>query len=274
MSRLVAVAVVFASAPAAARPGFYIGAGLGGTSVSGEEVAHNRLEADPGAMPPQGFGYVPTTDMDGGIASFFHMGFNILGYAAVETMLSGHGHDLSTASERSWAAHWHTGLRLYPLWHWQAHLPEVWQPFEPSLFLGWGLSYQGYAPPEVAVLEEEVAWEKWGSFRFGLGTEYFLISYFKVGLHYNYVRASYRKFIFDAEDSETYEVKPPATTGFHQVFVVGTFQFGAPQEAVRYPAPAPATPTPTPAPEPEPVTPQPEPEPVTPQPEPAGIDTR
>lgn len=233
MRNLLVVAIVLAAAlPASAREGFYIGLGLGPTGVGGEEVA-DRLQADeqgnvldPGGLPI-------TTDIPGGLSGNFRLGFNILGHAAIETQLSGHGKSLGDIDKRSWAAHWHTGVRAYPMWTWQKLVPEYLQPFEPSIFLGWGASYTVYTPVPGA---DELGFSKWGSWRWGLGLEYFVITYFKVMAEYSYVRASYGNFIFNLEDSLNFPVEPAAKTGYHQFYLLALFQFGPAQEPVRYAA--------------------------------------
>jgi len=224
---LVVLAVLGTSSPALARPGFTVALGIGGTSVGGQTVAIDRLHSSTAtiAVPPSF-----TTDIDGGLNGLFSMGFNILGYGALETRLTGGGHSLTDATKRQWAAHWQTGIRAYPLWHWQALLPDYLQPLEPSIFFGLGASYQGYAPNPV----DEVGWSRWGTWSLGLGVEYFIISYFKVMLDYTYIHSGYNNFILDFEDSINFDVEPTASTGFHQFFVVAAFQFGPAQEPVRY----------------------------------------
>ena len=219
------LAIVLCPDLASARPGFAVGLGLGGSAVSGENVAFDRLSSRSGDQLSGPPGFTFNTDVGGGLAALFTMSYNILGYAAVETRLTGQGNQLGDADHRQWAAQWHTGVRAYPLWHWQAKVPELLQPLEPSLFIGWGASYEGY----VATPSNEVAWSTWSSWRFGLGVEYFVLPFFKVGLDYSYVVAPYLTFIYDWDDSDIFDVEPSANTGFHQLFVVGTFQF-SPQQ--------------------------------------------
>ena len=160
------------------------------------------------------------------------LGFNVLGYAALETLFTGHGHDIDDADLRSWSAHWHLGARVYPMWHWQAEVPFYLQAFEPSLFLGWGGSYQVYTPDPSL---DEVGWSSWGSWRLGMGLEYFVASYFKVGIDYSYVNAPYDNFIFNFDKSENFPVEADqAGVGYHQVFFVTSFQFTVEDQPVRY----------------------------------------
>jgi hypothetical protein len=264
----VIAALLSLATPAWARPGFYIGLGAGTSTVSGETgMGESRFGKDEFGLPlilaP---GFTLNTDNDGGTAALFRLGFNILGYAAIEAVASGHGTELTDEDLRQWAAHAHLGARAYPLWHWQNRLPELLQPLEPSIFLGWGVSYQAYVPVPGA---DPVGWEDWGSMRFGLGLEYFLIEYFKVGIDWNWIHASYGKFIYNQDEGIHFPVEPPATTNYHQVFATIGFQFGAEQRQVRYaPEPAPTMP----APEPAPVAPAPEPTPEpAPVPEPTPI---
>ena len=211
---------------AQAREGFYLTLGGGYTSVSGQEVPYDAFEPDEHGLqvPRMSNGELFSTTIDGGPSLLYRMGFNILGYGAIETSLSGHGNELSDADLRQWAAHWHIGARAYPAWHWQSEFPELLQPLEVSLFLGWGISYQVYVPhPSL----DEIGWDTTASLRFGVGLEYFVLSYFKVSLDYYYINAPYDNFIFNYEDSENYPVNSEAaSTGFHQFYVSVGFQFG------------------------------------------------
>ena len=209
-----------------ARQGLYFTLGGGFTSVNGQEVPYHRFGSDDSGMsiPRISSGSLFTTAIDGGNSLLLRMGYNILGYASVESCLSGHGNNLSDASLRQWAAHWHIGTRVYPSWHWQNQLPELLRPLEASLFLGWGVSYQVYVPTPSL---DEIGWDTTASLRFGVGLEYFLVSYFKVSLDYYYINAPYDDFIFNYEDSEYYPVdSDAASTGFHQFCVSLGFQFG------------------------------------------------
>ena len=57
---------------------------------------------------------------------------------------------------------------------------------------------------------DEIGWSTSKSFRLGLGLEYFILSYFKLGLDYQYIRAPYDNFIFNFQDSDNYPVEPAA----------------------------------------------------------------
>ncbi len=266
MRVLLVLALLSLASPAWARPGFYIGLGGGSTGVSGERVGPDRVEMEDGIDPDPYMEVVrPTTELGSGASGMFRLGFNILGYAAIEAITSGSGSNLADGDERNWAAHAHLGLRAYPLWHWQARLPEPLQPLEPSLFLGWGTSYQAYTPSSVI---DPVGFSKTGTMRLGLGLEYFVISYFKVALDYHYIRAPYDNFIYNFEESINFPVSPAVVTSFHQVLASIAFQFGPAQETVQYAAPpaeaeaAPVESRPAPAREPEPapaLAPAPEP---------------
>ncbi len=207
-----------------ARPGFSVGLGMGPTSVSGETMSPGQV---------QGFsGTTLTTDIDGGFSGNFELGFNIKGYAAIQTMVSGFGHNLGQPSKRSWVANWHTGVKVYPMWHWQAKVPEYLHPVEPWFFVGAGMSYQSYV---ANYMPDEVAWSHSGaSWRFGTGVEYYIIDYFKMGLEYHKMNASYDNFIFNYEDDINLDVDPSADTSYSQFLLTMSFQFGPPQEHVSY----------------------------------------
>ncbi len=210
-----------------ARPGFYLTLGGGYTTVDGQEVPYDQFGLDEfdRPVPRMSNGALFSTAIDGGSTLLYRMGFNILGYVAIETALSGHGNELADRDLRQLAAHWHLGARIYPGWHWQDQVSSAWRPLEASLFFGWGASYQVYVPsPEL----DEIGWDTAGSFRFGVGLEYFLLSYFKLSADYYYVNAPYDNFIFNYDDSENFPVDSHAAlTGFHQFYVSMGFQFGS-----------------------------------------------
>lgn len=210
--------LLVSSTPAAARPGFSIGVGVGTTGLRGGSVQLADLTPD-GDTPEVGqIGYVPTTQMGGGFSPMLQIAYNIRGYAAIELVASG-----QPPSSDEWSALVHGGLRLYPVWHWQNRLPEKLRPLEPSLSLGWGTAWQGYSPDGT----DDVAWRSWNSLRFGLGLEYFVKSFAKIGLSYFWVRAAHDKFIFDRDSSWTYTVSPPAVVRFNQLHLTVSFHYGA-----------------------------------------------
>ena len=223
--------VMLQSSATYARPGFYFGLGFGPTGVNGSSVINSQLQPDEMGGTISGLPSSATTDIDGGISALFRLGFNVLGYAALESYLTGFGHNLGDSDVRSWAGHWQSGLRVYPLWHWQHLLPGYLQPLEPSLFAGVGLSYQG-SPPGPGY--DEMGYSKRNSWSLGTEVEYFFAEYFRLGLCYNYIKANYNNFIFNFDDSENFPLDPPAKTSFHQLWLTLTFQFGSIQKRVRY----------------------------------------
>lgn len=230
---LIGICVLFADS-AFAREGFYIGLGAGHTSLNGQDVPYDSFDANefggqvPRMVSLQGYKEFSTV-LNSGTGAMYRMGFNILGYGAIETIVTGHGLDLADEHLRQWAAHAHLGARLYPAWHWQGLLPEALRPLEPSLYFGWGTTYQVYVPDPAL---DEIGWSTFSSFRFGIGLEYFVLSYFKLGMDYYYINAPYDNFIFHFQKSDNYPVDPEvAGTTFHQFLVTLNFQFGPAPEA-------------------------------------------
>jgi hypothetical protein len=203
--------------PAAARPGFSIGVGVGRISVGGGSVRLADLQPDAGTPEVGQIGYVPTTEMSSGFSPMLQISFNFLGYAAIELVASG-----QPPLSDEWSGLVHGGIRVYPLWHWQNRLPANLRPLEPSLFVGWGTAWQGYSPDGT----EDVAWRSWKSPRFGVGLEYFVRPRFKLGLSYFWVRAAHDQFLFDRNKSWTYAVDPPAVVTFNQLYVTASFHYG------------------------------------------------
>ncbi|MEE2962140.1 MAG: hypothetical protein VYA34_15510 [Myxococcota bacterium] len=211
---------------AMARPGFYIGFGTGYSGSGGADVPYDAISNSPRISN----GTLYTTQMNGGLLGSFKLGFNVLGYGALETMaqyLKPGGDNTNEA----WMANFHVGARIYPAWHWRGQLPTYLQPLEPSIFIGWGATYQGYD----VIPNQEVAWSSFGSWRFGLGLEYFVASYFKVGMDYNLATAPYSTFIFNFQDGDTYAVSDGAAGNtFHQFLFHLAFHFGVEDLPIQY----------------------------------------
>ena len=229
---LIGFCTLFAD-PALAREGFYLGFGGGYTSSEGQDVPYDAFEVNefnesvPRMISVSGEFKEFSTALESGSGAIFRMGFNVRGYGAIEAMMTGLGEDLTDADLRQWAAHAHAGIRLYPAWHWQDLLPEELRPLEPSLFFGWGTTYQVYVPEPSIKQLREVGWSTSSSFRFGMGLEYFILSYFKVGLDYFFIDAPFDTFIFNFADSDNFPVDPEvAGKTYHQFFMTMNFQFG------------------------------------------------
>ena len=224
----VLLAFLLFSSVAEARPGFYLGLGFGASSANGESVPYDAFD-QPGRFTLGGGTF--STELDGGLATQFRLGFNIEGYAALEAMVQGHAKNLTDESRRNWAAHWHLGPRIYPLWHWRHELPEKLQRLEPSIFLGWGGSWQVYNPTG----NSELGWSGLGTFRFGLGLEYFVLSYMKLGLDYYHVSAPYDTFIFNFSDGISGGVDSERVgASFNQVMLTMNFHFGVEDKPIAY----------------------------------------
>lgn len=211
---------------ALARPGFFIGFGTGTSDSEGNDVSYLDLDGSPFLSD----GSLYTTEMPGGTLGSFKLGFNILGYTALETM-GQYLHPSSPNNNEAWMANFHVGTRLYPMWHWRGELPSYLQPLEPSVFVGWGAVYQGYEPAS----NQHVAWSSWNSWRYGAGLEYFVTSYFKLGFDYNQVVAPYSEFIFNLSEGEIYTIdEGGAANTFHQFIVHLNFHFGVEDNPIEY----------------------------------------
>lgn len=214
MRRAANIAIVLASlltsTTVAARPGLYGELAIGGADISGGNVPYADIEG-------VASGVALSTESPLGLGGGLTLGYNIFGYAAIESGLLAYGHRVRDPAERAWAGHWHSGIRVYPAWHWQSQLPEVLQPLEPSLFAGWGLTYQGNVPSEAL---GDVAWRQTGSWRIGGRLEYFFDAPVKVGFDYSYIFGAHDTFILNYEDNDTFAVSPGASFGAHHFSLV------------------------------------------------------
>ena len=129
---IVLFSILFAAGVAQAREGFHMGLGGGFSSLNGDD-----------AVPVIGVsGSSPKTSQGGGGGLLLRLGYNIMGYGALEGLIQGQADSLGIDGEESWAANWRLGTRIYPHWHWQSELPDYLQPVELSMFFGWGGTYK------------------------------------------------------------------------------------------------------------------------------------
>ncbi len=207
-----------------ARPGFYIGLSPEAALVNGVAIPYEAFSPTDAGQVPRLYGNTLfSTDNGSGVGLNLRLGYNLRGYAAVEAVASGHGNNFGDSSARAWASHLHFGARVYPLWHWQGRLPKKWRDFEPSVFVGYGGSYQVYVP---APHGDEIGFSTWSSVRVGLAGEYFLADYFKVGVEYAQVGSPYDTFIFNISDSKTFPLDAnQASATVHQLSLLLGFQF-------------------------------------------------
>ena len=120
------LSILLATGLAHAREGFHMGLGGGFSSLNGDDAVRvNGLQ-----------GGSPKTSQGGGGGMLLRLGYNIMGYGALEGLIQGQADSLGIDGEESWAANWRVGARLYPHWHWQSELPDYLQPLEMSFFLG------------------------------------------------------------------------------------------------------------------------------------------
>lgn len=211
-----AVLIVCCAIEAQARPGFYTAFGLGPSTISGRSYSPGDLGIPSSGDDPN---YdILTTDLSGGAAGLLRIGYNIKGYVAPELQIGGQAK--GTVDTDEWSAQAHVGVRLYPMWHWQDRVPEQLRPFEPSLTIAYGATWLGYRAQALSNPDERapdhVGFSSDGSWRFGLGSEYFVSDSFKVGFDYNYVTANFGTFIFNSSDNITFTADPPAEIGIHQ----------------------------------------------------------
>ena len=120
------LSILLATGLAHAREGFHMGLGGGFSSLNGDDAV--RVSGLQGGSPK--------TSQGGGGGMLLRLGYNIMGYGALEGLIQGQADSLGIDGEESWAANWRVGARLYPHWHWQSELPDYLQPLEMSFFLG------------------------------------------------------------------------------------------------------------------------------------------
>ena len=196
--------ILLAAGLAHAREGFHMGLGGGFSSLNGDDAV--RVSGLQGGSPK--------TSQGGGGGMLLRLGYNIMGYGALEGLIQGQADSLGIDGEESWAANWRLGARLYPHWHWQSELPDYLQPLEMSFFFGWGGTYQDMTP---LGLIDPVAWSE-GAFTFGTSLEYFVSDVFKVSLDYFHHAVSHDTFIYNRSDNLEFDVDGVDVT-MNQIFL-------------------------------------------------------
>ena len=202
---LVVLLALSITGPTWARPGLYVELGSGLQAVSGAEVPianiqamddGTRLVIDPRLQPQL------TTDTGTGPLVSLRLGYNVLGYGALELALSGSGTNLGDSRQRTGVGHVALLARAYPLWHFY---PEL--PVEPWLLIGGGWSIQTQA------LVDRIAWDG-GALHLGFGASYYPLPWLSLYCELRYVRVFHERFWFDSGSDLIFPVSPSAGTGY------------------------------------------------------------
>ena len=96
------LSILLATGLAHAREGFHMGLGGGFSSLNGDDAV--RVIGLQGGSPK--------TSQGGGGGMLLRLGYNIMGYGALEGLIQGQADSLGIDGEESWAANWRVGARL------------------------------------------------------------------------------------------------------------------------------------------------------------------
>lgn len=213
---------VLAAAPAAAKGGFYIGVGLGASVVSGER----GVAVDPASQPNLDISQLTTsddtvrTDLGQGLATLFRLGYNILGAAAIEMAIVGHGSGFDSSLEG--AGHLCFDAVIHPLGIAELAGAVEESMWDPYVIIGGGFTYAGYTS---AIDKEDKGWFG-GTLQTGAGLNMHLVPFFSLGVDLRVTVPFYEKWYYNFDKDQTYQpVSTPATIIFTPQ-LLGTFHFG------------------------------------------------
>lgn len=209
--------------PAAAKGGFYIGVGLGGSVVSGERgVALEKTSKDGRTtllVAPAAMDDAIRTDLGAGLATLFRFGYNILGAAAIEVAFVGHGSGFTSSLEG--AGHLCFDAVIHPLGIAELAGAVEASMWDPYVILGGGFTYAGYTSADG----QDKGWFG-GTLQTGAGLNMHLVPFFSLGVDLRVTVPFYDTWYFNFERDESFAPLSTPSTIIFTPQLLGTFHFG------------------------------------------------
>ena len=195
-SLLVALLVVGGAGAAFARGGFVLGLDLGGAAVRGDQ----NVPLKDFDCPSEAFCKDSVrTDATSGFAFGLRLGYNVLGFGALEGHMWGSGNLSSGGDKPEGAVYSAIVARYFPLQH-----VKKWyyRKFDPSIYLGWQpVAYMGYYTQDKFGNEGR-GWTSRTGWQFGASCDYELKRGVFVGLDLRFHRPSYKLYYVRWEEPQ------------------------------------------------------------------------
>ena len=187
-----AVLCLMLATTAGAKEGVYLGLGLGGGLVSGEDSI--ELKPKTGIVVGAGCTSNPeciSTNFAEGFGGIIRLGYNILGMVAVEAAIASHASDIGD-KESSWMAHAHGNLVIHPIGIYEfsegTRELELWDPY---LFIGGGYTGGGYY-----ALGDDKGWQG-PSLQTGGGINFHLVWPISIGLDFRVIVPYFETWVWN-----------------------------------------------------------------------------
>jgi hypothetical protein len=216
---LLLVCALLAAPAAEGKSGLYLGFHLGGAIVSGDApitFPQSEINKDLDFGKGGNTQVLFSTDVGGGFATGFHIGYNILGFVAIEANFNASGNGLGAGDSIEGQGGVAGLLRFFP-----AQLfaePDRW--WDPYVTLGGGVHFMGYNPEAHAdgspMIIDGRAWWPGFTFNWGLGSDFYVVPFFSVGIDLMFVHAYHDEFHIDNAENV---VAIPTETATAFIFV-------------------------------------------------------
>jgi len=227
---------------AQAKSGFYFGFGVGGALISGDSAiplknpdrdpdydltnpaAGVHTTCKPGTCPKTDLRKLTTTDVGGGVAFDFRLGFNILGFVALEFDVSVSGNNLGDSNKIEGQGGLFGLIKIFPAQPFKEVADRWWDPY---VMIGGGghfLAYQPDAHPPETMNTDGRGFYPGFALKYGLGCDFYATPFLSLGIDLAFMNSFHSTFIIDNDrdiTSETHEsagsfaFQPTAKLTFH-----------------------------------------------------------
>lgn len=199
----------------ASEGGMVFGISLGGAMVSGDQgvLLKGATTSNPSSKEYKDW---VRTDSGSGFAFDLKLGYNILGYASIETYVNGHLNMNSGGGKFEGTGYWGFLGRYFPFQHFEKLRTT---DFDPNIYFGGGfINYNGYhlkydCNATGTYCEHDTRGWSGTHILFGAALDYYVHKSVSVGIDLRFIIPNWKTFYEDWNDDITFEPKS-STTGF------------------------------------------------------------
>ena len=200
---------LLAPAAATAKKGLYFGFNLGGSTVSGDTYPTIDLKAptkDPDFLAPNSNRSVLlSTEQGQGFAADFRLGYNILGFVAIEFDAAFSGTDVSDYDKIALQGGLIGLIRFFPAQFAPSVADRWWDPY---VFAGAGGHVMYYNPVSRPNMQNDGrAFWPGVAVKYGFGCDFYPVSFISIGVDLAFTHTFHDKFQIDNEKDLSSELK-------------------------------------------------------------------
>lgn len=228
---------------AQAKSGFYFGLGVGGALISGDSgIPLKNPDRDPdydlqnpgpgihttckpGKCPNTDLRKLTTTDVGSGVAFDFRLGFNILGFLALEFDASVSGNNLGDSDKIEGQGGLFGLIKIFPAQPFKEVADRWWDPY---VMLGAGahfIAYQPDAHPPETMNTDGRGFYPGFAMKYGLGCDFHTTPFLSLGVDLAFMNTFHSTYIIDNDKGTTSETRDTAGSFVFQPTVKVTFHF-------------------------------------------------